>query len=81
MLPDVSKLNKDSSILSKVLFNDDVLNNLSMSEREALVYALVNRSSLKDKNQDVKLEDLLKINNSEVQRSIITSLMKVEDYS
>ena len=81
MLPDVSKLNKDSSIYSKVLFNDDVLNNLSMSEREALVYALVNRSSLKDKNQDVKLEDLLKINNSEVQRSIITSLMKVEDYS
>ena len=81
MWPDVSKLNKDSSIYSKVLFNDDVLNNLSMSEREALVYALVNRSSLKDKNQDVKLEDLLKINNSEVQRSIITSLMKVEDYS
>jgi len=70
---------RDSSIYSKVVFNDEMLNSLTMSEREAVVYSLINAGNRTEQRVDVKLEDLLSITDAE--EKAILSTAKIEDLS
>lgn len=52
--------NSNSSLFRKLLLNDEVLNCLSVTEREAVVYSLINAG---ERGADVRLEDLLSLSN------------------
>lgn len=70
---------RDSSIYNKILINDDILNSLSMSEREAVVYSLINAGAGVEDKHDVRLEDLLNVSNAE--EKFILSSARLEDLS
>lgn len=82
-IPDISKSLtesfRDASIYGKILFNDEILNSLTMSEREAVVYSLINAGSGVENRRDVQLEDLLNITHAE-DRHLLSSA-KFEDLS
>ena len=47
-------------MFTRVLYNDDTLDGLTMSEREAVVYQIINNGTVNSNNEhDVKLEDIL----------------------
>lgn len=81
-IPDISKSltesYRDSSLYSKILINDDILNSLSMSEREAVVYSLINSGAGPGEKRDVQLEDLLNITGEE---KLVLSSGRFEDLS
>mmetsp|Transcript_12670 Transcript_12670/g.12770 ORF Transcript_12670/g.12770 Transcript_12670/m.12770 type:complete len:312 (+) Transcript_12670:213-1148(+) len=72
---------RDSSIYNKILINDDILNSLSMSEREAVVYSLINAGAGIEEKRDVKLEDLLNITGAGAEEKFVLSSARLEDLS
>lgn len=81
-LPEVSKSlsERDSSLYSKVVFNDEVMNSMTMSEREAVVYTLIN-GGRPDPKRDVQIEDLLNVSPIEERKSILFNSAKFDDLS
>ena len=75
-IPDISKSltesYRDASLYSKILINDDILNSLSMSEREAVVYSLINSGNGPEEKREVQLEDLLNVTGAE-EKLLLTS--------
>lgn len=82
-IPDISKSltesYRDASLYSKILINDDILNSLSMSEREAVVYSLINSGAGVEEKREVQLEDLLNVTGAE--EKLILSSGRFEDLS
>ena len=68
-------------MFTRVLYNDDTLDGLTMSEREAVVYQIINNGSVRSNEHDVKLEDILQILPEDDKKSIILSsrISKLED--
>ena len=64
---------RDSSLYSKVLINDEILSSLTMSEREAVVYSIINAGSGQEPRRDVQLEDLLNITSEDRKSFHLTS--------
>ena len=68
-IPDISKSltesYRDGSLHSKILINDEIFNSLSMSEREAVVYSLINSGAGPEEKREVQLEDLLNVTGAE----------------
>ena len=83
-IPDISKSltdsYRDSSLYSKVLINDEILNSLSMSEREAVVYSLINSGNGPEEKREVLLEDLLNVTGA-VEEKLVLSSGRFEDLS
>ena len=71
---------RDSSAYSKVMINDEVLNSLTMSEREAVVYSIINSGAGSEQRRDVQLEDLLNVTPEE-RKSLLLTSAKFEDLS
>lgn len=71
---------RDSSVYSKVVINDEVLNSLTMSEREAVVYSIINSGGVSEQRRDVQLEDLLNVTPEE-RKSLLLTSAKFEDLS
>lgn len=71
---------RDSSMYSKVMINDEVLNSLTMSEREAVVYSIINSGGGSEQRRDVQLEDLLNVTPEE-RKSLLLTSAKFEDLS
>ena len=62
-MPDISKSLTDSvDMYNKVIINDEILNSLSMSEREAVVYSLINVGASLEGKKDVQIEELFNLN-------------------
>ena len=82
-IPDISKSltesYRDASLYSKILINDEILNSLSMSEREAVEYSLINSGAGPEEKRDVQLEDLLNITGAE--EKLVLSSGRFEDLS
>lgn len=82
-LPDISKSltdsYRDTSLYSKILINDELLNSLSMSEREAVVYSLINSGTGIEEKRDVQLEDLLNI--TDANEKLVLSSGRFDDLS
>lgn len=71
-------------MFTRVLYNDDTLDGLTMSEREAVVYQIINNGTVNSNNEhDVKLEDILQILPEDDKKSILLSsrVTKLEDLS
>lgn len=81
-LPEVSKSlsERDSSLYSKVVWNDDAMNSMTMSEREAVVYTLIN-GGRPDAKRDVQIEDLLNVSPIEERKSVLFNSAKFDDLS
>ena len=77
---DLPKALSDSSLYSKVLINDEILSSLTMSEREAVVYSIINAGSGPEQRRDVQLEDLLNITPEE-RKSLLLTSVRFEDLS
>jgi hypothetical protein len=79
--PDISKSLTESyaSLYSKILVNDELLNSLSMSEREAVVYSLINSGAAIEEKRDVQLEDLLNV--TDANEKLVLSSGRFEDLS
>ncbi|OMJ73984.1 hypothetical protein SteCoe_27195 [Stentor coeruleus] len=82
-IPEISKSltesYRDTSLYSKILINDDILNSLSMSEREAVVYSLINSGAGPEEKREVQLEDLLNLTGAE--EKLVLSSGRFEDLS
>ena len=70
---------RDTSLYSKIMINDELLNSLSMSEREAVVYSLINSGVAIEEKRDVQLEDLLNI--TDANEKLVLSSGRFEDLS
>lgn len=77
---DLPKALSDSSLYSKALINDEILSSLTMSEREAVVYSIINAGSGLEQRRDVQLEDLLNITPEE-RKSVLLTSVRFEDLS
>lgn len=82
-IPDISKSltesYRDTSLYSKIVLNDELLNSLSMSEREAVVYSLINSGTGIEDKREVQLEDLLNI--TDANEKLVLSSGRFDDLS